>query len=227
MRWARVSRPAPRRTYCVTPFVCGAPKLVFDVPAPRDEEGAERNRKGPRLAIGIGMGRTAKLVRVGRAKDTNGNRIVEDQGRRVVELMRSATQGHTKRGAGWPGDVHPALSVSTRSRNYARKPSSQPVPSPLSPADEPLQHLRYTHLSETASLLHVAAAVQLSAVRAFVSVDRGREPACLLPKERRAPLSRDEHYGGVWSDTCDRRAVSDLSEECGSGHATSSVPGTI
>jgi hypothetical protein len=77
----------------------GARESVFGVAAAGDEEGAKAD--GERT-VRTG-GRAAKLFCIGASEDRNSDGIVENERRRIVELMRRATQSYAEccsRGSG-------------------------------------------------------------------------------------------------------------------------------
>ena len=73
-------------------FAGCAGEVVFRIAAAGDEKSAESRRKP---SIGMGGG-AAKFFGVGVAEDGNGDGVVEDEGRRIVELMRGTAQGYAK-----------------------------------------------------------------------------------------------------------------------------------
>jgi hypothetical protein len=74
----------------------GAGERVFGVAAAGDKERTKANREG---AVGT-HGSATKFFGVGLAKNGYGNGVVEDERSRVIELVRGATQGHTKSSSG-------------------------------------------------------------------------------------------------------------------------------
>jgi hypothetical protein len=80
----------------------GSGKIIFGVAAAGDEEGTECHGKRP-----VGTGRSAmKLVGVSSAEHRNGDRVVEDERSRVVELVRGTTQSYAECSSGWAGVLH-------------------------------------------------------------------------------------------------------------------------
>jgi hypothetical protein len=73
----------------------GAGERVFGVAAAGDEERAKGNRERTVRT----RGRAAKLFTISIAENGDGDRVVEDEGRSIVELVRGAAQGHAKCGS--------------------------------------------------------------------------------------------------------------------------------
>ena len=80
----------------------GVGERVFGVAAARDEEGAECDGEGL-VQLGCGL---VNLGEIFRAEDGDGDGVVEDEGLRVVKLMRGAAHGYAESGAGWAGVLH-------------------------------------------------------------------------------------------------------------------------
>ena len=76
----------------------GLGEQVFGVTAAGDEEGAQADGEGARLVRGIAAGSAFDLGGV-RAEDGDGDGVVEDEGRGVVELVGGAAHGDTQGGA--------------------------------------------------------------------------------------------------------------------------------
>src|ERR1700677_250510 len=75
---------------------------VFCIAAPCHDKCAQSNRERS-----IRTDRcTPQLLAVSISQDRGGDRIVEDEGLRIIELMRCATQRHAKSGAGWSDGLH-------------------------------------------------------------------------------------------------------------------------
>ena len=80
----------------------GAGKHVFGVATACDEEGA----KGDGERTVRAGGRATKLFGIGGSEDGDSDGIVENEWRRIVELVRGATQGHAKGSSGWACVLH-------------------------------------------------------------------------------------------------------------------------
>ena len=80
----------------------GASEIVFGVAAARDEEGAKADGEWSIRT----RGRAVKLFGIGVSENRNSDGIVENEWRRIVELVRGATQGDAECSSGWAGVLH-------------------------------------------------------------------------------------------------------------------------
>src|SRR5215471_7237275 len=85
----------------------GLCERVFRVSTARHEERAKCNGEG---AVGTRRS-AAKLFVKRRAKDGNGDGVVENKRLRVVKLVRCATQGHAECGSRWAGVLHEGAAI--------------------------------------------------------------------------------------------------------------------
>ena len=90
----------------MTPRGDGLGEEVFGVAAARDEEGAQGDREEARLFAS--SGRRVLCDFGGRccAEDGDGDGVVEDEGRRVIKLMRGAAHSYAEGGSRWRRFLH-------------------------------------------------------------------------------------------------------------------------
>ena len=80
----------------------GCVDLVFGVAAAGHQEGAEGDRRGF-MKPGGGL---AQLFRILAAEDRDRERILQDQGAGIVDLVRGPAEGYAEGSAGWAGFFH-------------------------------------------------------------------------------------------------------------------------
>jgi hypothetical protein len=88
----------------------GLREIVFGVAAARNEESAKRH--GKRL-VQFGSG-AVNFGKIYLAENGNGDRVIEDERRRVIELVRGSAQGYAECSSGRTGWLHAFLSVASR-----------------------------------------------------------------------------------------------------------------
>ena len=80
----------------------GLGQLVFGVPAAGHQKGAEGDGQGF-MEPGGGL---AQLFRILAAEDRDRERILQDQGAGIVDLVRGPAEGYAEGSAGWAGFFH-------------------------------------------------------------------------------------------------------------------------
>jgi hypothetical protein len=93
----------------------GLGEQVFGIAAAGDQEGAQADGEWARLVGRIAAGGAFNLGSVG-AEDSDGDGIVEDQGRSVVELVGGAAHGDTESGVGRARLIHAECQLRRRMR---------------------------------------------------------------------------------------------------------------